>query len=162
MNQKVCDVSSQNGRMNLQYHWNNAQWWLLCLPKLHPLVFLLANRRHHVCVMLILVRSIYTMVKMLKVLENMQNWSETAQVAFHDRRGFRSVTMIAAPTCSCGSMWSKSRQARDRLILSARHKAIRPPTFTSFWRRSSCWICRLSARNSASATAPSTKKTCKF
>lgn len=67
--------------------------------------------------------------------------------------------MTAAPTCSCGGTWSKSRLAREWLILRARHKAIRPPTFTSFWRRSSCWIWRLSARNSANATAPSPKKT---
>lgn len=63
------------------------------------------------------------------------------------------------PTCSSGSMWSKSRLARERLILRARHKAMRPPTFTSFWRRSSRWIWWLSARNSANATAPSPKKT---
>lgn len=84
-------------------------------------------------------------------------WKNTGTLS---SRGVRSFAVIVVPTCSCEGMWSKCRLARELLILRARHKAIRPPTFTSFWRRSSCWICWLSARTSANATAPSPKKTC--
>lgn len=84
-------------------------------------------------------------------------YRETAQKDVADG-GVSSFAMKVAPACPCEELWSKCRQATKQLILRARHKAIGPPTFTSFWRRSS-WMYRLCARNSASAITPN-KENC--